>query len=233
MDLRWQRTEERLVEVAVERGGERLRLRRTTDDGWRIESLYTLSDNELVLTELHITPSPVDPRSGQRIHSAIFASRLASWSSPITSRLLREVRLDEDRDLAKRLAPKHGVPLGSRGSPLDELDRLVERAVPVFRKMRTVEADHPGRRGRPDEYLAIIALVYVSMLTSKSPNPVRETAARLELAPEYVRDALHRARVRELLTRAPRGRAGGTLTPKALEVLQPLLERKQPSKRKR
>jgi hypothetical protein len=219
MPPEWHPTDDPLVEFSVGRGEEVFRLRRTTRGGWRIESVYALPGDELVLTELHITCAKPDPGSGQTMQSVMMMSPMASPTPTITARFLRTVRLDAERDLAQRLAVEHGVPLGEPRASVEELNRLVAIAIPVFEEMRHAEPAHPGRKGRPDAYLAIIAAVYTSALSKKSANPVKETADDLDLSPEYVRDALHRARVRELLTRAPKGRAGGTLTEKGRHAL--------------
>ena len=80
----------------------------------------------------------------------------------------------------------------------------------------------PGRRGHPDLYYARIAQLYVSAIAAGSRSPIRDVSQQLpEWQPEaYVRDAIYKARnERGLLTPAPKGRAGGQLTSKAVQLL--------------
>gem|GEM_PF-6730622 len=85
----------------------------------------------------------------------------------------------------------------------------------------------PGRRGRPVEYYARWAQRYVDACRTSS-KPVADLVAEenakpgvVELVtPASVKAIINKARtVHGLLTDAPEGRAGGELTPKALEVL--------------
>jgi hypothetical protein len=97
---------------------------------------------------------------------------------------------------------------------------------------RRVRVGHrPGRAGRPDSFYATWAAAYVRRLHAGSRRPVQDLAAsppiRIEgyvsnghsVSPETVRAILNRARARGLLTASPIGRAGGSLTPRAEEVL--------------
>jgi hypothetical protein len=51
-------------------------------------------------------------------------------------------------------------------------------------------------------------------------TPVVRVADEMGFSREYVRDVIHKAHVRGLLTEAPRGQAGGALTDKARAVLE-------------
>jgi hypothetical protein len=63
--------------------------------------------------------------------------------------------------------------------------------------------------------------MYVAALDGGSRHPVQDVARQLGQGHNatFVRDAIHRARERGLLTRAPRGKADGELTEKALALL--------------
>ena len=76
-----------------------------------------------------------------------------------------------------------------------------------------------GRSGRPDSFYAQYAAAYVDAIANGSKSPVKDVAVQLNEQPEYVRDVLHNARRRGLLTRPPKGRSGGQLTDKARAVL--------------
>jgi len=78
----------------------------------------------------------------------------------------------------------------------------------------------PGRSGRLDLDIAIWADRYVlaCLKTSGRPMPLLEKE-RPGFTAGTLRDILHQARSRGLLTEAPRGKAGGDLTKKCLELL--------------
>jgi hypothetical protein len=74
------------------------------------------------------------------------------------------------------------------------------------------EQPRPGRAGHPDKVYALVALRYVRALERGSARPVADVAKAMGLSRSRVRDLLHEARRRGLLTRPPRGRAGGEMT---------------------
>jgi hypothetical protein len=77
----------------------------------------------------------------------------------------------------------------------------------------------PGRRGRPDREYAEIAALYVD--TIGSGTEALDVAKKLGYSAEQVKGFLYQARRRGLLTWAPsKGKAGGQLTPKAIELLK-------------
>jgi hypothetical protein len=80
-------------------------------------------------------------------------------------------------------------------------------------------AKRPGRAGKPDIHYALVAAEYVRHLGE--PKPLARLAKELPLEASQVRSILYEARRRGLLTdpTVP-GRAGGELTPKALDILR-------------
>ena len=82
------------------------------------------------------------------------------------------------------------------------------------------EPRRPGKRGHSERYYAEIAAAYVAAVERGSQRPVADVAEAMgELAP-FVRDKLHLARRRGLLSPSPgRGVGGGTLTAKARATL--------------
>lgn len=88
---------------------------------------------------------------------------------------------------------------------------------------RSVKAEYrtnprPGRRGRGDRYYAEVAEQYFRHLDKRAP--VQALAEQLGVSPTQARDLVHAARQRGLLTGGgTRGRRGGVLTQKALELL--------------
>jgi hypothetical protein len=76
----------------------------------------------------------------------------------------------------------------------------------------------PGRRGRSDRFYAEVASEYAQLIGSGSAAAT--IARRRCLSIAQVRGLLGEARRRELLTAAPRGREGGTLTETARKILE-------------
>jgi transposase-like protein len=76
----------------------------------------------------------------------------------------------------------------------------------------------PGRRGRPDVFYAELAKQYVDLLAEGS-TPTKDLAERLGYSASSIRDLIHQARRRGLLTRASKGLAGGELTENARRLL--------------
>lgn len=75
-----------------------------------------------------------------------------------------------------------------------------------------------GPKGRSDRELAELAAVYVSKRGERAP--VKVTAKEVGLHPTVLRDVLHRARKRGVLTRTKQGHAGGQLTPYGRSLLR-------------
>jgi hypothetical protein len=123
------------------------------------------------------------------------------------SRFLRLV--ERDPKLAIQLLGAHGIPPGAK---------------PAKRR--------PGRAGREDAYYLAFALAYVERLAEGSRRPIQDLAERppkaikgyvsdgLVASPATVRDIIHQARVRGLLSASPKGRPGGELTRKAKGMLK-------------
>jgi hypothetical protein len=144
----------------------------------------------------------------------------ADYRFEISSRLLRNLGLEQDRELATRLAEEHGLlQQDSLDLPAD-LHGLAKNPRPVFADLRADLARSPGRTGHPDDYFAVISLAYLWEIAQGSKRPVQDAALSLKLDPAYVRDSLHRARVRKLLGPGLKGRPGGALSETGIEALR-------------
>lgn len=122
-------------------------------------------------------------------------------------RFLRSI--ERDPTFARQLLGGHGIKLGSE----------------VVRR-------RPGRAGRTDSFYLVWAVAYVERLAAGSRRPVKDlTKHPPKVIKGYVsdgnvtsgatvRDLIHQARVRGLLTGSPAGRPGGELTPKAKQMLK-------------
>lgn len=94
-------------------------------------------------------------------------------------------------------------------------------STPISRKsLDAVDMRRPGRRGRPDREYAEIANEYVQLTGDPTvKKPVEELAERRFISDSQLRNLLYEARRRDLLTKAPDGKAGGTLTTRARSLL--------------
>jgi hypothetical protein len=145
-----------------------------------------------------------ETKGGERVVSQLWIStsdgRLPKRGIDWT--VLREIRLDRIQGEVDHLIARE-----------ERLGRLPADLAAGLRK-------RPGRAGRTDLDYARVAAAYVAALDD--PAPVRKVAEQLHLSPSSVRDLLHEARShrRGLLTTLKRGKAGGALTPKALQLLK-------------
>ncbi len=142
----------------------------------------------------------------------------------LSARALRQVRLGE---AVTRAYEQLGRWFESGRPPVFEGDAPSAPLLSLagFRREALAAPRRPGRRGRDDNFYAVIASFYVEAVARRSAQPVKDAATTLSEAwgatytDTYVRDLLNEARRRELLTRPPRGRAGGELTEKARKLL--------------
>jgi hypothetical protein len=105
---------------------------------------------------------------------------------------------------------------------LDTLDpdtAKVFRHAYGFRIAKGATVPKPGRRGHPDSFYAEIAQLYVSLVREGSPRPIEQIAEKANRSVAGVRDLVHSARAKGLLTASPPGKPGGELTDKALRLL--------------
>ncbi len=137
--------------------------------------------------------------------------------------------------LIKNPEPAARGELGSaqlRSVPLEQMQQTAIGLTKHFLPKVSVQSDRsrPGRRGRGDLYYATWAAAYVEAVhvvansnaseQQSRPKPVEVLANRENLSPSQVRNILHEARRRELLTQAPPGKAGGSLTPRCRSLLK-------------
>ena len=187
------------------------------DEHWDSYVRFVAEDGHPVVAELRVLPTLMDQPRDEWLAPTL---EDGAWIPPapsggLTSRALRHVHLGR----AVELAYEH----------LDRwLERERKRDKPLgstFAREAVKAPRRPGSAGREDRFYAVVASLYVDALEHGSRRPVVDVAERLSkgrggsYAPEYVRDVLHEARRRELLTRPPKGRAGGELTDKARTAL--------------
>ena len=177
------------------------------EEGWWVYAVYLLVDGEPTLAELRVFPE--DGRDeDEEAHDfgewSQSLSGLASTTAPLTSRLLRDLSL-----IALKNAAKPGL----------EQMNLGEGRFKTIADSFVTSESKPGRKGRSDDHYLPIAIRYADLIAQGDRSPVETLASQLKLRPAQARDLIHEARVRGLLTKGQRGRAGGVLTEKALEIV--------------
>lgn len=133
---------------------------------------------------------------------------------PVTARLLHRIALGECTAAATRAVSEMGLMFTQLRSLTGEPDWV------RFAAISEGLASRPGRRGRDERDYAEIAALYVDLLAAGDQTPVDTLAAKTYLSPSQLRNLLYEARRRGLLTKAAPGRAGGTLTDKARQLLE-------------
>lgn len=187
------------------------------DEHWDSYVRLEAVEGQPVIAELRVLPTLMD-RPGTEWLAPTLKS--GDWTPDppaggLTSRALRGVHLGRALELAYEALGEFFE--RERNLPRDLPTEFAADAVAVPRR--------PGSKGRDDQFYAVVASMYVDALERGSRKPVVDAAAALSKArrgtyePTYVRDLLHVARQRGLLTRPPKGRAGGQLTDKARQVL--------------
>jgi hypothetical protein len=199
------------------------------ENGWAALYRFEAQDGYPALGELRVVVAP-DPVLGPQAWQRLVRDG-SSESVPaggLTSRGLRHLHLGKAQEQARWFVDQFGPGLkwtrnadaprgaGLAGGTYDDLG---------YQPEAVSEPRRPGRRGRDDFYYAEFAELYVDALASGSSRPVADVADKLSrngqtYTAAYVRDVIHQARRRELLTTAPPGRPGGHLTEKARGVLQ-------------
>jgi hypothetical protein len=123
----------------------------------------------------------------------------------------------------------HRVPVGSYGYRV--VDTIRRTTHPLLRDFRQwmlpgsqALASRPRPRrnvGRDDRFYSELAAAYVARLAEGSPSPVKDiAAARPGETTAHIRDMLHEARVRGLLSKGQAGKRDGLLLPRAIALLQ-------------
>lgn len=149
----------------------------------------------------------------------------SAGTSPVTARMLRRLPLGGMAMAARAdaIAQWGYVPDFVDEHDVAELRELADEIRPVVDHLVSGGGWVPqraGRRARPDIDYARAAARYVELLDQLVEQPTHVLADELALSATQTRSLLGQARARGLLTKAPAGRAGGRLTPKAIELLR-------------
>ncbi|HSH59661.1 MAG TPA: hypothetical protein VK988_08500 [Acidimicrobiales bacterium] len=176
-------------------------------DGWYVSAVFLEEDGQLVMAELKVFPGPGTKGDGRR--SA--RRKPGDWSGQqdalqevpdggVSARLLRCIRLTDLQQLVMSELPPTSTAVGQRTGG--------------------ARVGRPGSAGRPDRQYAEWAFRYAKKLAEGSRSPIKDLAAEHGRSPGQVRDLIHDARVRGLLSKERQGRAAGSLTPKAIQLLR-------------
>jgi hypothetical protein len=175
--------------------------------GWYVSAVFLQEGEQLVMAELKVFPGPAARHEGRRTGRR----KPGEWSGRhdalddvpdggVSARLLRCIRLTDLQQLvASSLSDGPGLDGQSPGR---------------------ARVGRPGSAGRPDRQYAEWAFRYAKKLAEGSRSPIKDLAAEHGRSPGQVRDLIHDARVRGLLSKERQGRAAGSLTPKAIRLLR-------------
>ena len=186
------------------------------DSEWLSASRLVVEDGQLVVSEIRIFPRE---SGGHRVpgrwSADVLGTRATVPRGGLTARTVRSVRLSEHathtRKVLAWLQRTYGDQLFQNGRSLGEMGlRPPDRVRP-----------RPSRNtGKPDAFYATLAGEYSEMVSRGERQPIRALAEQQDVRPATLRDWIHEARVRGLLTKGTRGRASGQLTPLAHRVLK-------------
>ncbi len=169
---------------------------------WRFTIRLDDLDGRLVTTEFRITAKSVETVLNSKKTSSTlgFESDGVLPKTGLSTTVFRKVALD-------RLVKRGLAGIGSEWAELPWNDWL------------STDRSRVGRGGRDDRFYAEWSANYVRFITRGEPNPVIRLSEENYLSVSQVRTILGEARKRNLLSEAPRGRAGGYLTSLAESIL--------------
>ncbi|MEX2223016.1 MAG: hypothetical protein WEG40_14585 [Candidatus Rokuibacteriota bacterium] len=178
-------------------------------DDWLVAYRILSQHGAPVVGEVRVFPNEPDRRAAGRWSAEYLeGSRALVPAGGITRQVLDRIRLS--------------TPLAEAGELLKKI-RAADPEAFETRGLTTMQAPRRGRKGHGDLFYAQVVRDYVTAVEAGSPSPAIDVARRRRLGrrgPARVRDLLHEARHRGLLTPAPvRGRRGGDLTPLARALL--------------
>jgi hypothetical protein len=178
--------------------------------GWRITLRLDDLDGMMMTTEFRITAESVETSIDSKTTSTTLGFECcgAPPDSGLSTAMLRKIAL---------------VRLVQRGLSAIPSE-LAERP---WNDWLSADRSRVGRAGRDDLFYAEWAAAYVQYVTSGEANPAVRLAEEKFLSVSQVRSILGEARKRDLLSNAPRGRAGGYLTSLAESILSESLKTKE------
>lgn len=188
----------------------------TLADGRRCVYSVEVHDGAPTFTGLEIVGEPISARSLRAIPVGAHLAQLHATLARMASEGRSWVELVADGEHippAPGASGEFAIGFGAADWDRQMLESAGVAHVTAPRKRR-------GRPGRPDIFYARLAASYVEALMAGSRSPTADVAKNFLYSPEHVRDAIHTARERGLLSRPPgKGRPGGQLTERAKAML--------------
>jgi hypothetical protein len=183
-------------------------------DDWRAAVRLAVQDGRVVVSELRVFPQdrPLGGGVTGLWRGEVLGPRAPVPAGGLTSALLRRVRMP------RYAAHAAAVVESWRQAVHDESAREALPGVREGGEDRAVPTPARIRGGRPDRFYAELAKEYVRVLAT-SRRPIADIARRRKLPPAQVRDMIHEARVRALLSEGRQGASGGYLMPRAERLL--------------
>jgi hypothetical protein len=180
---------------------------------WIAAYRIAAADGPPVIAELRVFPAETGRPGWGRWSGEVLGTRSNAPEGGITVRLLRRLRPGQPlrfvSDLLQRLRAQ-----------APEAARALGWTLPPAPTPSSLPRPRRGRPGRPDLFYARVAAEYVHAVQAGSPHPVADLARRRRLPPARVRDMIHTARRRGLLSSHRRGVRGGELTDRAHALLR-------------
>jgi hypothetical protein len=184
------------------------------NDRWTAAYFLVEQDGRPVIGELRIFPTevPAEPLRGRP--PGTWSGHALGMKAPVprgglSARLLRGVKVGYYFKAELR---------GRRAAALPSGLRVFHRPRHPTASPRS-EASRRGRPPRPDEELIPIAAAYADAVRRGEDHPRAALVKQLKLSGATIRDRIHRARQRGLLTDARPGVPGGELTVRGRALL--------------
>jgi transposase-like protein len=189
---------------------ERIWLEVPIDDTWMTASRLAVQDGRVVIAEIRVFP--LESRGSAVPPAGIWSAEVLGARAPVppkglSARTLRNIRLGEHpRHVAdvldwvtqqQQAAPAHVAKFFGLGA--------------VTQKPQAIKSTRP-RSGRPDAFYAAVAARYLRAIKRNSKRPGVDVARQMKVEPSKIRDWLHQARERKLLSPSSHGKRGGQLT---------------------
>jgi hypothetical protein len=198
-----------------------------TDDHagrWLVAAAVAVREGHIRVGELRIFPAEREPGGGALPAAQRTAFKPGQWSRNVEHvpsrglerRTLREIPMGRfPAHASKRIAERQKIPGADGELALGMLGYMLHG-------VENLQRPRPRRNvGRDDAFYAALASEYLAAVAEGMRGPVKRLAARRRQTPARMRDMVHEARDRGLLSRGEPGRPGGHLLPAAIKILRP------------
>jgi hypothetical protein len=179
---------------------------------WIAAYRIAAADGPPVIAELRVFPAEAGRPGRGRWSGEVLGTRSHAPRGGITVRLLRRLRPGQPLRFVSGL-------LQRLRTEAPETARALGWTLPPAPTPPSLPRPRRGRPGRTDLFYARVAAEYVHAVQAGSPYPVADLARRRRQPPARVRDMIHTARRRGLLSPHRRGVRGGELTDRANALL--------------